>query len=128
MARFIVLSSIPSDVRLRFHLILTELGHIADRQWLCVTLIGLVAFAGSAFVGLLVGICEPKFHDEFSYLLAADTFIEFPVIMRKPWKFVLVILEIEAPRLKFGVFSNVTARGFDNSSVTDQNSPVFQHA
>src|SRR5215813_11061259 len=74
MARSITLSSVPSSTQLGFRLVLNKLGCIAEHQWLCVSLMGLVAFAGSAAVGLLVGIPQPKFHDEFSYLLAADTF------------------------------------------------------
>src|SRR4029453_2224228 len=47
---------------------------IARKQWFSVILIGLVAFVGSAAVGWIAGIPEPELTDEFSYLLAADTF------------------------------------------------------
>ncbi len=37
--------------------------------------IGMLAFVGSAAIGLLLGIAAPSVDDEFSYLLAADTFL-----------------------------------------------------
>lgn len=36
--------------------------------------LAVLTFAGQAAVGALVGLPEPQLHDEFSYLLAADTF------------------------------------------------------
>jgi hypothetical protein len=58
----------------RFSNLSRRLAGLPQQQCLSITLIGLLAFAGSAAIGLLIGIAEPSFQDEFSYLLASDTF------------------------------------------------------
>jgi hypothetical protein len=51
-----------------------SLARLARHRKLSILLVGVVAFVMSAALSLFVRMPQPRFHDEFSYLLAADTF------------------------------------------------------
>ncbi len=52
----------------------TALNRLAQRRWLAIASVGIFAFALNAAISLWIQMPVPVIHDEFSYLLAADTF------------------------------------------------------
>ena len=49
-------------------------GRLARRRGFAVAMVGVTSFCVTAALSMLVRFPEPRLHDEFSYLLAADTF------------------------------------------------------
>ena len=60
--------------RAAFHLLERAIARLARRRVLSLIVVGGFAFALHLALALIAGIPHPRIHDEYSYLLAADTF------------------------------------------------------
>lgn len=66
----------PRRIRAAGRHVRGPLRRLANRRGLCIALTGLGVLAVEVGFGLWVHMPQPALHDEFSYLLAADTFAE----------------------------------------------------